>query len=64
MRLTSGIPHKWRLLTILESVVEFETHEDLREAITKLDNTDFKGARVNCVADVSSASHTQLGLPS
>ncbi|KAF8460358.1 hypothetical protein BDZ91DRAFT_664452 [Kalaharituber pfeilii] len=32
-------------------VVEFETHEDLREAILKLDNTDFKGNRVTCVAD-------------
>lgn len=34
-------------------MVEFETLEDLREAVLKLDATDFKGNRVTCVADVS-----------
>jgi len=32
--------------------VEFETAADLRTAVEKLDTRDFKGARVNCVANV------------
>lgn len=31
--------------------VEFETAADLRTAVEKLDNREFKGARVTCVAD-------------
>lgn len=33
-------------------MVEFETYEDLKRAIAALDGTDFKGAHVNCAADV------------
>lgn len=33
-------------------MVEFETFEDLKRAISSLDGTDFKGAHVTCVADV------------
>jgi hypothetical protein len=33
-------------------MVEFETYEDLKRAVGSLDGTDFKGAHVNCVADV------------
>ena len=32
--------------------VEFETAGDLKIAVDKLDNQDFKGASVRCVADV------------
>ena len=32
--------------------VEFETAGDLKVAVDKLDNQDFKGASVRCVADV------------
>ena len=32
--------------------VEFDTAADLKSAVEKLDNREFKGARVNCVADV------------
>ncbi|KAF3917716.1 hypothetical protein ABW20_dc0100517 [Dactylellina cionopaga] len=32
-------------------IVEFETADDLRIAINKLDNYDFKGARVSCTSD-------------
>lgn len=35
-------------------MVEFETYDDLKRAISSLDNTDFKGAHVNCAADVLS----------
>jgi len=31
--------------------VEFETSADMKTAVEKLDNTDFKGAMVHCVAD-------------
>ena len=33
--------------------VEFETAGDLKVAVDKLDNQDFKGASVRCVSDVS-----------
>ncbi|EPS37603.1 hypothetical protein H072_8704 [Dactylellina haptotyla CBS 200.50] len=33
-------------------IVEFETADDLRIAINKLDNYDFKGGRVSCTSDV------------
>jgi hypothetical protein len=36
----------------LYSFVEFETAADLKTAVEKLDNREFKGQRVNCVADV------------
>lgn len=32
--------------------VEFETAADLKTAVDKLDNQDFKGSNVRCVADV------------
>ena len=34
------------------SFVEFETAADLKTAVEKLDNQDFKGANVRCTADV------------
>lgn len=36
-----------------QSFVEFETAADLRTAVEKLDNREFKGQRVTCIADVS-----------
>jgi len=39
-----------------DSFVEFETAADLKTAVEKLDNREFKGQRVNCVADVCSCS--------
>lgn len=36
----------------MHSFVEFETAVDLKTAVEKLDNREFKGQRVNCVADV------------
>ena len=38
---------------IMQRMVEFETHDDLREAVAKLDNTEFKGSRVTCTAEVT-----------
>ena len=40
--------------------VEFENAADLRTAVEKLDNREFKGQRVTCVADVRcrAPSHT------
>ena len=35
------------------SFVEFETANDLKTAVDKLDNREFKGSTVRCVADVS-----------
>lgn len=35
------------------SFVEFETAADLRTAVEKLDGREFKGARVQCLVDVS-----------
>ena len=32
--------------------VEFETAADLKTAVEKLDNQEFKGATVRCTADV------------
>jgi hypothetical protein len=34
--------------------VEFETANDLKTAVEKLDQREFKGSRVTCVADVRS----------
>ena len=33
--------------------MEYETSADLRNATEKLDNRDFKGQSVRCIADVS-----------
>lgn len=33
-------------------IVEFETANDLKVAVEKLDGREFKGSRVNCIADV------------
>lgn len=38
--------------------VEFETAGDLKVAVDKLDNQDFKGASVRCLADVCFPPHT------
>ena len=38
--------------------VEFETAGDLKVAVDKLDNQDFKGASVRCLADVRFPTHT------
>ncbi|KAF2396151.1 hypothetical protein EJ06DRAFT_570224 [Trichodelitschia bisporula] len=43
--------------------VEYETSADLRSAVEKLDNTEFKGKTVRCVADVSLFNASQ-GSPS
>ena len=32
--------------------VEFETAADLKTAVDKLDNKDFKGSNVHCISDV------------
>lgn len=42
-----------RPLTTVQRTVEFETHDDLREAVAKLDGTEFKGNRVTCIAEVT-----------
>lgn len=34
--------------------VEYETGEDLQQAVDKLDGADFKGSVVRCIADVCS----------
>lgn len=33
-------------------MVEFETYDDLKRAVSSLDRTEFKGATVTCIADV------------
>lgn len=42
--------------------VEFETAGDLKVAVDKLDNQEFKGASVRCLADVRfrKAAHNPL----
>jgi hypothetical protein len=42
--------------TNLSRFVEYETSGDLRTAVEKLDNREFKGQAVRCVADVSTPS--------
>ena len=42
--------------------VEFETAGDLKVAVDKLDNQDFKGASVRCVADVCFPTDTIIRL--
>lgn len=41
-----------RASLICRSFVEFETAADLKTAVEKLDNQDFKGSNVRCTADV------------
>lgn len=40
------------LVADFDSFVEFETAPDLRTAVDKLDQREFKGQRVTCVANV------------
>lgn len=40
----------------MPSFVEYETVADLQAAVEKLDNREFKGSAVRCVADVSTTS--------
>ena len=46
----TGISH--HMVVNSARFVEFETAGDLKVAVDKLDNQDFKGASVRCVADV------------
>lgn len=41
--------------------VEFETDTDLKTAVEKLDNQDFKGTNVHCYADVCHLTTLHLG---
>ena len=41
------------LANTIPRFVEFETAADLKTAVEKLDNQDFKGTNVHCYADVS-----------
>lgn len=50
------------VLTLACSYVEFESAADLKTAIEKLDNREFKGNRVSCAVDVSSHSLPSLLL--
>lgn len=43
---------------MLPRFVEFETANDLKTAIEKLDGREFKGSRVTCIADVSNFTGT------
>lgn len=43
--------------------MEFETAADLKIAVDKLDNQDFKGASVRCVADVCFRPHSFNCIP-
>lgn len=44
--------------------VEFETANDLKTAVEKLDGHEFKGSRVTCVADVRNpASSPEISSP-
>ena len=43
-------------------MVEFETYDDLKRAVSSLDRTEFKGAQVTCIADVVPVS--QIHRPS
>lgn len=43
-------------LTLETRFVEFETGNDLKTAVEKLDQREFKGARVTCTADVRTPS--------
>lgn len=44
---------KLTLLISLPRFVEFETANDLKNAVEKLNGREFKGTRVNCIAEVS-----------
>ena len=43
--------------------VEFETAADLKKAVESLDNSEFKGATVHCIADVRLISLSHLSTP-
>ena len=45
-------PIQCRIVINIARFVEFETAGDLKIAVDKLDNQDFKGASVRCLADV------------
>lgn len=45
------------LTDLAPSFVEFETAPDLKMAVEKLDGREFKGNRVQCVADVRASRH-------
>ena len=42
------------------SFVEFESPGDLKTAVEKLDQSEFKGATVTCVSDVSVKPHVSV----
>lgn len=44
------------------SFVEFENAADLKMAVEKLDNTEFKGANVHCIADVGMPIARRIAL--
>ena len=46
---------------VTASFVEFETSPDLKTAVEKLDNREFKGSTVHCVADVRFHSQNTNG---
>ena len=48
----------YRIYTNSARFVEFETASDLKVAVDKLDNQDFKGASVRCLADVRFPTRT------
>ena len=48
---------------VLLRFVEFETAADLKKAVESLDNSEFKGATVHCIADVRSISLSHLQTP-
>lgn len=44
--------------------VEFETASDLKNAVEKLNGREFKGTRVNCIAEVSALGVPEIGQES
>lgn len=61
----SSNPIGGELLTYtIARFVEFETDTDLKTAVEKLDNQDFKGTNVHCYADVSNSTSLLLGSES
>lgn len=57
------LSHKIHTQLTPTSFVEYETMPDLRSAVDKLDNTDFKETPVRCIADVNVSFHPKLILP-
>lgn len=62
LRMIGGCWDDAIVLTLACSYVEFESAADLKTAIEKLDNREFKGNRVSCAVDVSSHSLPSLRL--